>query len=344
MKSRRQPISHLGASVISIRKYLQADRRIEDTLAQLAQLLIDGMDRHAVEAAPGELDRLRETTQPLLAGLESNPVPDDLLEQAALAMEALHQYNQNAVEYLRRPIAELQAKVRMLTAAITAVSSTSHENIRRLREIKSQMLLSIGVKEIRSLRGRLYECLDGVLAAAERQREETDRATEHLHRTSSSPAHLPDAGQPAAALDPATGLAARDRAEDAIAQACQNADPAYVVVMVINQVQTLSRSFGDQFGDGILRRFAGFVRREFLPADEVFRWSGPTVVALVRRSATLDTVRFAMDSLLAKKVEHTASTGTRDVQVPISARWTVLPLMASPRLLFHKMDSFAGLE
>jgi GGDEF domain-containing protein len=321
--------------VISIKRYMRADGKADDTLPRLVRLLIEGVERNCVEGAPDELARFQVSTQPVLAAIESAAPPDELLGHAARAMDALKQYNRHAAEYLRRPAAELQAKVKLLTAAITAISSSSSENIQRLQQIKGQLLSSLDPRDIRAMRLRLSQCLDSVLAEAERQRAEADSAAEQLNRrVSTSPGGSEE-------VDPATGLPTRDRAEEVIAQACQDEVPAFIAVMVINQIQTMIGTFGQEFGDLILQRFAAFVRQKLPAVDQLFRWSGPTVVALVRRRSVLD-ARGTIEALLVQRL--TIRTGTPDVQIPISSRWTVVPLTASPRLLFQKMDSFANFE
>jgi hypothetical protein len=40
--------------------------------------------------------------------------------------------------------------------------------------------------------------------------------------------------------------------------------------------------------------------------------------------------------------EHTIQTPSRSILLPIAMRWAVFPMMAAPRLLFHKIDVFAG--
>lgn len=337
---RKRPIIHLSAVLISIRDYLQADRQTENALKRLSHLLIEGIERYSVHGPTAALESLREHTQRVLRALESNAPPDELLPHGSTAMEALKRYNDQVVEYLRQPDEELQAKVKVLTAAITSISSASSENVRRLKQIKSQMLSSVDLKDFRSQRMLLSDCLDGVLVEAERQRAQADRAAEELHRTNRRTS-LPVTDDETSVLDPATGLPTRGQAEEAIAVSCQGEEPAFVVVMVINQLQTANRSFGRQLGDAMLQRFAEFMRQQLPAVDQLFRWGGPTIVALVRRKKALD-VRAAVEPLLLQRL--TVRTGTPDVQVPISARWTVLPLAASPRLLFHKIDGFADCQ
>ena len=188
----------------------------------------------------------------------------------------------------------------------------------------------------------MSECLDRVLVEAQRQQAESALVAGQLHRRA-APAGEPEGATAAPAeVDPTTGLPSRAQGEDAIAQACQSEDNAFVVVMVVNRMQAVNQSFGDHVGDAVLARFSGFVRQQLLPVDQVFRWSAPAVAALVRRGSA-DRVRSEVGALLAQKLEHPVSTPSRTVQLPISARWTVLPLSASPRLLFRKMDSFADL-
>ena len=332
----------LSGLVISIRKYLQADRRAEEALERLCRLLLEGMDQSAPEDESEARARLRESTRSALAAMVEGSPPDELLERGARATEALKNYHSHAVERALRPLAELRAKVILLTQAITSVSASSSENIRRLQEIRDKILRAVDGKELRSLRVSMSQCLDHILVEAQRQQVETALAAGQLNRRA-APAGDPEGATHApAAVDPITGLPSRAEAEDAIAQACQSEDNAFVIVMVVNRMQAVNQNFGDHVSNAILARFSGFLSHQLLPVDQVFRWSGPTIAALVRRG-NADRVRSEIGALMAQKLEYTASTPSRTVQLPISARWTVLPLSASPRLLFRKMDSFADL-
>jgi GGDEF domain-containing protein len=334
--------------VISIRRYLNGggagDREnvaeSGETLLPLVEVLIQGIERYSVEGAPGELTRLRSSTRQILTALAAGAAQEEVLRLAAHAIEALKDHNERAVEHLLLPVIELQAKVKLLAEAITAVGSNSGESIRKLQLIKGQLLATLDVRDIRSLKARLSQYLDGVLAEAERQRNETNRAAEQM-RYASQRRNPVGVAREVPVVDAATGFPPRAQAEDTIAQCCEEEAIAFVVIMVINQVETVNQSFGGQFGDVVLRRFATFLREQLPGIDELFRWSGPTVVALMRRKSAPE-VRSVIEPLLAQRLF--VRNVNPDVQVPVSAHWTVLPLMASPRLLFHKMDSFAGIE
>jgi len=318
--------------VISIQKYLrqrqQAGPTSESGLGDVVRLLIEGIECQAVEGAPEEIARLRENTRKVLAALDSNAPPEELLNHAAWALEAMQQYHRHVVEHLQRPESQLQEKIKSLTAAITAIGGASCESIGRLQQIRGRIQASLNVKEIRDLRQLLSECLDGVMVEAERHRAETGRAAEVLNSSRKGPMP-PESG----------GLPGRASAEEAIAQACQDEAPAFVVVIVINQLQTANRNFGPEFGDLMVQRYTAFLSQRLAAVDQVYRWNGAALVALVRRTKTLDAVRLELAHPLTQRVAMRVPGS--EALVPISARWTVLPLMVSPRLLFRKLDSFA---
>ena len=327
----------LPNAMISIRTYLRAEKQTHDMLCRLVHLLIGGIEGHALEGAPEKAAWLHEKLQQVLIALGTQAEPDELFGRAERAIEALGDNNRSAADNLQGSIAELQAKVGMLTDAITAVSRANPENIRRLKQMKDELVSTVDVREIRSLRARLAQCLDGVMAEAERQAIEVERTADLLNRRIRWAE--PASDEESEPTDAATGLPARARAEEAIAQSCQESAAAFVVVMVINQAETLSLSVGRQFGDLVLQRFADMVRQQLPAVDGLFRWTGPSLVALIRRRSAAD-VRVAIEPVLRQRV--TVRNANPDLLVPISCRWTVLPLMASPRLLFHKMDGFAG--
>jgi GGDEF domain-containing protein len=322
--------------MVSIGHYVLADSQTEDTLHQVVRMLVEGIECHAVKGPPEEIVRLHQATRRVLETLGETlgrrAPADDLLNHVTSALDVLKQYNERAV-------GELELKVRLLTDAIASVSSTSSENIRRLQQIKSQMSSSLGVKEIRSLRMLLSECVDGVLAEAEHQRAQSDQAGEQLNRTYRL--NPPESGGPEPATDPTTGFQVRVHAEEVIAQACQDQCTVFAVVMVINQIQNVNRSLGREVGDAMLQRFAGFMREHLPAVDLLFRWSGPTVVAILRRRSML-AVRAAVEPLLVQRL--TVKADLSDVQVPISSRWTVLPVTQPSDALFQKIDCFADSE
>jgi len=326
--------------VISIGKFLKSASETEQALMRVIQLLLQGIALHAVESAPNDLANFRNSIQIIAEALQHDCETPALLVHAGSALRSLADYNKRAARYLRSPGVDLQAMVKMLTDAVAAIGSASEENVRRLREIEAQVVSATEVEDVRLIRARLSECLAEIRKESERQRTETARTTEQLTHS------LQRVGAAAAQAAPddkdaITGLPGRSVAEEALSRACQSESPVYIAVMVLDRLQTFNTRFGYAVGDEVLRYFAGFLRRQLLPADQIFRWTGPAMIALLARPQRLEIVREEIGRLMEYKYEHTVRTVARTILLPISARWTVFPAMASPRLLSQKIEGFA---
>jgi len=188
----------------------------------------------------------------------------------------------------------------------------------------------------------LSECLDGIRRETERQRAETARAAEGLMRgLESAQAGLADSST---APDSITGLPLRRQAEEAFAEACRDETQAYVLAVVIDRIQILNKRFGYEVGDEVMRYFAGFLRSQVQSKDLLFRWTGPTLAGLLFRSNRLERVRDEIGRIMELKYEHTVKTASRTILLPISARWALFPMMASPRLLIQKIENFISFQ
>lgn len=114
--------------------------------------------------------------------------------------------------------------------------------------------------------------------------------------------------------------------------------------MVIDRLQAVNAALGSEAGDQLLRYFSGYVQRSLPSGDRLFRWTGASFLALVLRSTRIETLREEIRYLLEQKLEYTVRTATRSVGLPVTARWTLFPTMASSRLLIERIDTFASLQ
>jgi GGDEF domain-containing protein len=149
------------------------------------------------------------------------------------------------------------------------------------------------------------------------------------------------AGTPA---DELTGLPVRARAIELISAACESEQPAFVAIIVIDRLQAVNAALGIEAGDQLLRYFSGYVQRSLASGDQLFRWTGASILALVLRPTKIETLREEVRYLLEQKLEYTVRTPTRSVRLPVTARWALYPTMASSRLLIQRMDAFASMQ
>ncbi len=314
------------------------DNETEQALMRVIQLLLQGMGLHVVEGDPDDHTEFRHEIDQILQRFEEATSTTELVVQAKSALSALEVHNRRTLSYLRLPAMELQTMVKMLTSTVGAIAASGDENVRRLRDIEKQVEFASLIEDVRLIKTRLGACLDEIRREAERQRDETGRTVEQLSQGLGGTQKAPPT------TDEATGLPARSRAEEAIAQACRDEAQAYAVAVQIDRIQIFNARFGYEVGDEILRHIAGFLRQQLHEKDLLFRWSAPTLVALLFRPHRLERVRDEVGRIMEFKYEHTVQTSSRTVLLPISARWAVFPMMASPPLLWQKIDSFSRFQ
>jgi len=302
---------------------------------RIVQLLLQGIERHAIEGDPDDLAQLRASIQRLTNSLGGGLAISELLAQAGAALRTLEDYNRRTARYLRRPAGEWQAVVTLLTSAIAGMAADGEESTRRLREIAGRVRSASGFEEVHQLRLELSECLAELQPETRRQKDQDARAP--------VTATVESAPSPEG-KDPVTGFPSRPQAEEAVAHAWQTDPPSYVAVMVLDRVPMFNARFGHSVGDEVLRYFGEFLQAQLREGDRIFRWGRATLVALLPRPNCLEIVRDEVARLMDARCEHTVQTASRTILLAIAARWTVFPSIAAPRLLIHKIDAFSGMK
>ena len=310
---------------------------------RMVRLLLQGIALHSIEGDSGEYDRFRDRIGQVERNLDEAVTTAELVANAGAALQALEDHNRMTRQFLRQQSLEFQAMVKMLTATVTAISASGDTNVQQLQAIEKQVESVSQIEDVRQIKARLSDCLEGIRRETERQRSETARSAEDLMQNLEA-AHARAVAAQSNGPDPITGLPLRPQAEEAIAQACRDEVQAYVLVVVIDRIQILNSRFGHEVGDEIMRHFASFLKGQLAPLDQLFRWTGPTLTGLLFRSHRLERVRDEIGRVLEIKCEHTVRTASRTILLPISVRWALFPLVASPRLLTQKMENFINFQ
>ena len=200
-------IDSVGRVVISLKKYI-AGNDTERELMRVIQLLIQGIGLHAVEGDPEAYSGFRQGIDQVLTKVDEAASAADFLPQARSALKLLEDHNRRTTIYLKQKAVELQSMVRMLTAAVGAISAAGDENVRQLRDIEQQVESASQIEDMRLVKAKLGECLSQIRREAERQRTETGRTVEQLNQSLES---AQPAKPPAAGTDPVTGCRTANR-------------------------------------------------------------------------------------------------------------------------------------
>jgi GGDEF domain-containing protein len=181
------------------------------------------------------------------------------------------------------------------------------------------------IEDVRAVRAQPGVCLEEIRKEVGRQKAASSGAVDRLKRDL-------DRVQAGPSTDELTGLSIRARAVEPISNACESEQPAFAAAL------------GSEAGDQLLRYFSGHLQRNLPSGDRLFRWTGAPLLALVVRPAKIETLREEIGYLVEQKLECTVRTATRSVRLPVTARWTLFPAMASSRLSIHRIDRFASMQ
>jgi GGDEF domain-containing protein len=97
--------------------------------------------------------------------------------------------------------------------------------------------------------------------------------------------------------------------------------------MVVDRIKLINLRFGIDAGNSVLRVFKESVEQRFAQGDQLFRWNGPTIVALIDSTQSVDQVRAQVRRLLETRIEETLEVEQRSVLITISASWSVFLLI-----------------
>jgi PleD family two-component response regulator len=109
---------------------------------------------------------------------------------------------------------------------------------------------------------------------------------------------------------------------------------------MIHRLKHYKTRYGRAVGDEIMRKFDDYVRRTLPARDTLFRWTGPTLVAILERSCQIEGARLELKRILDKIPETDIQTATRSALLSISSRWGVFPTTPGFQLLIKKIDLF----
>jgi len=313
--------------VISLKKFL-ADSEAQ-SLIHVAQLLLRAMAQHAVEVDSDDYARFQSEIFGLADKLGNPETADEMVVDADRASKALEEYNRRTAQTLKRAGADLQEMVRMLTGTVSALATTGEDRLIRLRELEGQLESASHVDDVRILKLRLSECLGEIRKESERQKNETTRTVAEL-RQGIERARKGQSGSEEV-LDPVTGLPGRAAAELAIAKGCEQDASTYGIAIRADRLQVFNARFGYDVGDQILRSYAEHLVRQLGSKDRLFRWTGPTLVAVIFRAGRPERVREEIGQVMERRYEHSALIGGRPMNLIVSSRWAMFPLTCGIR-------------
>jgi GGDEF domain-containing protein len=314
-------------AIISLKRFLNANGD-QAPLRQVVSLLIAGIGSSAVEGDADECAAFKVDIGKIGEALDADPPPANPLVLAESALQALTVHNKRIESLLASQGSEVTHILGMLQDTVINIAGENTRSGKRLREITVELEQSGALTDLRVLKGRLTECLKGLREETLQQKADAAVTMQKLQTTIERGKSAAVSRTPSR-FDPVTGLPCRDDALIAMQAAIDGGARRYAVAMVVYRVQMINVRFGHEVGDRMLIGFKEHIERQLAPPDQIFRWPGPALVAIIERQEAIGNVRVQVKRMLDSKIEVMYTGDGRSVLIPISAGWSALPLVST---------------
>ena len=143
--------------------------------------------------------------------------------------------------------------------------------------------------------------------------------------------------------DPSTGLPGRETAEEYIRQVC-GSDPGnrFLCVFYVHRMTVINATCGEKTGNEVLRFCSQNLAHILQPEDQFFRWSGPVLVAVLKRSGPLDGVLEEIRSLLSVPLSRFFETPKRLVFLPMKISGHAIRAQGAWKTVVDVINQFAA--
>lgn len=330
--------------MISLKRYLRSSET-DAGMLRAVNLLLEGIGLHAVEYDETDRHMFRASISKLEAQLAERPDPGTALVVAASAVKEMEYYNRQIEKTAKSLAVELHAIVNMLTKKIVEISDAGEKASTNLETIERQLVKASQVEDIRVLRMRLDEALQGLQQESIRQRRSTAGLTrefqsdvERLRTKTQRPSER-------AETDPVTGLPGPEAVRACLSNALKKGGQHYAAVLAINRLEMIINRYGAGIGDQMFLAACQHFAQRLSANDHLFRWNNSTLLAMLERAGTLQDVQTEIERIGSARLEKTVKLEQRSILLAVSADWMVIPLTQcpTPGLLMKKIDDFCGL-
>jgi GGDEF domain-containing protein len=326
--------------MISLRSLI--DRQPIDTkaspLMRACSLLLESIALHSVSRDEIRHRAFRDAVRELRKASEEAKSDEEVLSAASSVVQLHETNNRDVEEFVRTLTKELQEMVRMLSQTLIAVTQEGAQATGNLGQIERDLESAARIDDLRLLKGRLRDSLQSIVKEAARQKETTQSVTARLKDKLNSVKAGADE------LDKVTGLPDAAAAQRCLAESIDPSSQAFAVVLCVERLDAINARFGYALGDRLMFQFAQTVAQRLTGGDKLFRWRGPTLIALLERPGGSQDVRKEASRVLAVKHEQMIEMGERSVLLAVSSRFSVISLreIASLDAALDHVNSFVA--
>jgi len=326
--------------LISLKKYLYSGRAEGGNSAiRAVSLLIQGAGLHWINQNKTDFEGLRSDLTTLDDQLNPNTTEAELLAVVGEVIRVLETNSRRTSGKLNCQLTELQGIISTLASGMAKMVSGSETSLRKLHEIKSALGATDQIEDLRRIKINLAACLDSLGTEVDAQRKQSTLGIAVLNEGSLEFEKRRSLLQTKKLIDPITGLPTRAEAEIVLAQQAELDLPGVAVIFAVKRLKQVNTRFGYKTGDGLLERLATFLGSAS-PEDELYRWSGPALLSIIRRDVPFDKIRLDIRDLVGSMPEYEVTIGNRTALIVTSVGWAAFSVAAPIARFVAQLDNF----
>ena len=315
----------------------------DKAMASLSQTLLGSLAREAICADAEEHIRFQNCILELDTRLRNTQQSAEIYAISAAADKALQDYKTQSTKYFRNQAAELQSMTSAAIRTVADIHCNSAGSLESLREMEQQVLRASSAASLVECRLKLNECLAMLREESKRQQQQTSQMVARLHSElnhgNNASARTNQAGN-----DPVSGLPSRPDGEAMLASRYNGQHSgAFAALFCVHRINIINTKYGYAAGDQVMRAFLSHLRNYLTIVDDLYRWSGPSFLAIVHRPAGADPFRREIARILGKRFEQELALPNRTALLPVSASALVLEFSreSSVDSVIKKLDDFS---
>jgi GGDEF domain-containing protein len=282
-------------------------------------LLLEGVALQAVNYNLSDLELFQARMRRLRNSLEETPDPASTVAIVGEAITLGRNHNSEVEKSVRAMSHAWYSMVALASNTLLAQCEGQEATVRTLRCFEKELENASQFEDIRQAQAKIAECIAGICTEVERQREIARQLAPNADMEQLTKTKPPD-------FDASTGLPGRSEAEAAIVHAIETNKSAHMGVFCVERVEMVSQKYGFSAGEQALLVFSQHLAQKLDANDSLYRWRGPSFVALLSKRGSLDLVRAELTKLTGTRLQHEILVGNRSVLLPISVAWTAFPL------------------
>lgn len=361
---------------MSVTTYTQAEHPAatveKNTWVELALGVLQAVRDQSVWVKDEERDQFQRDIDEEIKTLGDSPSLSELRMRAESLPKKLAQYFAQTQKDVDNSFAELRQVASMLMGSLGETNQRGHGMVASLTEIAQIVESARSPGELAVAKIHVVQALEKLKADTDVNRQATSQILTTLQEKSRALELLP-AGEgptvagivsPAAARESATpesgahgtslssaigppdsitGFYGRQAAEAWLDSLSEKAKAnTYLVAFYIQRMELINSRFGDRMGTDVLSYCAQHFARLAQQSDQIFRWRGPALVAVLSRGRSLSEVRQEVNA--AYRTRMTFEGADNSVLIPLSIVTQIWPArkVLAPELI-RTLETFFSL-